>query len=61
LFRYEGYKSTHVLPSPVPNTEGVQVRMAQISFENAELATPAKEALDGYTLKKGWAMSVVYI
>ncbi|KAK7470710.1 hypothetical protein VKT23_002132 [Stygiomarasmius scandens] len=59
--QYEGYKSTHVLPSLVPNAEGTQVRMAQISFENAELSTPAKEALDGYTLKKGWAMSVVYI
>ncbi|EEB95122.1 hypothetical protein MPER_05956, partial [Moniliophthora perniciosa FA553] len=53
--------STHVTPSPTPNVEGQKVKMAQVIFESAELATVAKEALDGFTLKKGWQMSVVYI
>jgi hypothetical protein len=35
--------------------------MAQVLFDSPELATTAKDALDGFTLKKGWKMSVVYI
>jgi len=35
--------------------------MAQVIFQSAELASTAKEALDGYTLKKDWVMSVVYV
>jgi U2 small nuclear ribonucleoprotein B'' len=35
--------------------------MAQVIFESPELATTAKEALNGFTLKKGWLMNVVYM
>lgn len=34
--------------------------MAQIIYETPELASVAKEALDGFTLKKGWKMTVAY-
>lgn len=35
--------------------------MAQVVFETPDLASTAKTALDGFTLKKGWVMSVVFI
>jgi len=35
--------------------------MAQVLFDTPELASIAKEALDGYGLKKGWKMSIAYI
>ncbi|KAK7049574.1 hypothetical protein VNI00_005605 [Paramarasmius palmivorus] len=59
--QYQGFQTTHVTPSPTPNADGAKVKMAQVTFESAELASAAKEALDGFTLKKGWQMSVVYI
>jgi hypothetical protein len=34
--------------------------MAQVIYETPELASVAKEALDGFTLKKGWNMAVTY-
>lgn len=34
--------------------------MGQVFFETSELASAAKEGLDGFTLKKGWQMSVAY-
>jgi hypothetical protein len=34
--------------------------MAHVYFQNFDLATAAKNALDGYTLKPGWKMSVVF-
>ncbi|KAF7977643.1 hypothetical protein HWV62_3060 [Athelia sp. TMB] len=57
----DGFKSCHVLPSPTPNAQGVQVKMAQALFKSVDLATAAKDALDGYTLKKGWKMSVAFM
>ncbi|KAF8974302.1 hypothetical protein BDZ97DRAFT_1772867 [Flammula alnicola] len=59
--QYKGFQKTHVTWSPALNAAGVRVKMAQVLFESPELATTAKEALDGFTLKKGWHMSVVYI
>ncbi|KAH7887793.1 hypothetical protein F5I97DRAFT_1935858 [Phlebopus sp. FC_14] len=59
--QYQGFQSTHVAQSPTPNSAGAKVKMAQVFFESAELASTAKEALDNFTLKKGWKMSVVYI
>ncbi|KAF9452501.1 RNA-binding domain-containing protein [Macrolepiota fuliginosa MF-IS2] len=59
--QYQGLRSTQVTWSPTPNAAGARVKMAQIIYENAELASTAKEALDGFILKKGWPMSVVYI
>ena len=35
--------------------------MAQVAFDSPDLASVAKEALDGFTLKKGWAMTVQYV
>jgi U2 small nuclear ribonucleoprotein B'' len=35
--------------------------MAQVFFETSELATTAKDGLDGFPLKKGWQMSVAYV
>lgn len=50
-----------VVPSPTPNASGQRVKMAYVMFDSPELASVAKEALDGFTLKKGWVMSVSYI
>ncbi|KAF9006432.1 hypothetical protein BDQ17DRAFT_1351723 [Cyathus striatus] len=59
--QYRGFQTAQVTWSPTPNTAGARVKMAQVFFESPELASTAKEALDGFTLKKGWQMSVVYI
>ncbi|KXN83677.1 U2 small nuclear ribonucleoprotein B'' [Leucoagaricus sp. SymC.cos] len=59
--QHRGLKSIHVTWSPTPNTDGVRVKMAQVLYENTELATIAKEALDGFLLKKGWEMSIAFI
>ncbi|PPR05645.1 hypothetical protein CVT24_002870 [Panaeolus cyanescens] len=59
--QYQGFIRTHVTWSPQLNAQGIRVKMSQVFFENPERATTAKEALDGFTLKKGWQMSVVYI
>jgi len=59
--QYKGFQKAHVTWSPALNSAGVRVKMAQVLFENPELATTAKDALDGFTLKKNWQMSVVYI
>jgi len=59
--QYQGFQSTHVTWSPTVNTSGARVKMAQVLFESPDLASAAKVALDGFTLKKGWVMSVVYI
>jgi U2 small nuclear ribonucleoprotein B'' len=61
FFRYQGFQTTQVTWSPTPNAAGVRVKMAQVSFETPDLASVAKVALDSFTLKKGWLMSVVYI
>jgi len=58
--QYQGFLSTHVAQSPTPNEKGERVKFAQAYFESPDLATVAKEALHGFTLKKGWAMSVAY-
>ncbi|KAF8138541.1 hypothetical protein EV363DRAFT_1314227 [Boletus edulis] len=58
--QYRGFLSTHVAQSPTPDATGTKVKMAQVFFESAELASTAKEALDNFTLKKGWKMTVVY-
>ena len=61
LARYQGFQNTQVVPAPNPNAAGQKVKMAQALFDSAELATAAKDALDGFNLKKGWPMTVVYI
>jgi U2 small nuclear ribonucleoprotein B'' len=60
-FRYQGFQTTQIAASPTPNAAGQKVKMAQVLFDTPELASTAKEALDGFTLKKGWIMSVAYI
>ena len=50
-----------VAPSSTPNASGQRVKMAYVMFDSPDLASVAKEALDGFALKKGWVMSVSYI
>lgn len=59
--QHPGLKSVQVTWSPTPNAAGVRVKMAQVLYENPDLAITAKEALDGFLLKKGWQMSVAFI
>ncbi|KAL0577720.1 hypothetical protein V5O48_004269 [Marasmius crinis-equi] len=58
--QYPGFQSTNVTQAPDPNSDGTKVKMAHVVFQTAELASTAKQALDGFTLKKGWLMSVAY-
>ncbi|KAH6914963.1 hypothetical protein BKA70DRAFT_1368788 [Coprinopsis sp. MPI-PUGE-AT-0042] len=59
--QYRGFQGAQVVWSPQPNPDGTRVKMAQVVFESAELGTTAKDALNGFTLKKGWLMNVVYM
>ncbi|KAG6860996.1 hypothetical protein C0995_005016 [Termitomyces sp. Mi166 len=59
--QYQGFQATQVTWSPTPNADGAKVKVAQVSFETLELASVAKTALDGFTLKKGWVMGVAFI
>ncbi|KAL4242035.1 RNA-binding domain superfamily protein [Abortiporus biennis] len=59
--QYQGFQSTHVVPSPTPSATGQKCKMAQVLFDSPDMSTVAKEALDGFTLKKGWVMNVAYI
>ena len=59
--RYKGFRSNHVVPSPTPNEAGEKVKMAQVLFNSSESATVAKDATDGFLLKKGWKMTVAYM
>ncbi|KAG5646594.1 hypothetical protein DXG03_002898 [Asterophora parasitica] len=59
--QYQGFQATHVTWAPTPNADGAKVKLAQVTFENSDLAAVAKTALDGFTLKKGWVMSVAFI
>jgi U2 small nuclear ribonucleoprotein B'' len=60
LVRYKGFRSNHVVQSPTPNEAGAKVKMAQVLFDSSDLAAAAKDAMDGFLLKKGWKMSVAY-
>jgi len=59
--QYKGFRSNHVVQSPTPNEAGVKVKMAQVLFDSPDLAIVAKDAMDGFLLKKGWKMTVAYI
>ncbi|KAK2466170.1 hypothetical protein APHAL10511_001812 [Amanita phalloides] len=59
--QYQGFQTTQITWSPNPGPAGARSKMAQAFFETPELATVAKEALNGFSLKKGWEMSVVYV
>lgn len=59
--RYQGFLSAQVAQSQTPNAAGQKVKMAQVIYDSPDLASVAKEALDGFTLKKDWNMSVTYI
>ncbi|KDQ28919.1 hypothetical protein PLEOSDRAFT_1063645 [Pleurotus ostreatus PC15] len=58
--QYQGYMTCLVAQSPTPNAEGARVKFAQVIFKSPEFATVAKEALNGFALKKGWVMNVMY-
>ncbi|KAG6821232.1 hypothetical protein H0H93_002342 [Arthromyces matolae] len=59
--QYQGFQSAQVTWSPTPNADGAKVKHAQVLFESQELASVAKTALDGFTLKRGWVMGVAFI
>ncbi|OBZ76560.1 hypothetical protein A0H81_03709 [Grifola frondosa] len=54
--QYQGFLSTQVVQSPTPNAAGQKVKMAYVLFDSPDLAAVAKEALDGFALKKGWVI-----
>ena len=56
LYRYKGFLSTQI----APNSPGDKTKSAMALFESPELASVAKEALDGFALKKGWLLGVSY-
>lgn len=58
--QYQGFQSTRVAWSPTLSPAGTRVKMAHVFFESPDLATIARDALDGYTLKKDWIMTVVF-
>jgi len=49
----QGFRSNHVVQSPIPNEAGAKVKMAQVLFDSPDLAVVAKDAMDGFLLKKG--------
>ncbi|THH31319.1 hypothetical protein EUX98_g2898 [Antrodiella citrinella] len=57
----KGSKAPELRKQPHPNAAGQKVKMAQVVFDSPDLATVAKEALDGFTLKKGSLMSVAFV
>ncbi|KAH9912610.1 RNA-binding domain-containing protein [Epithele typhae] len=59
--QYQGYHSVSVVLSQTPSASGQKAKMAHVMFDSPDLASVAKEALDGFTLKKGWVMSVSYV
>jgi U2 small nuclear ribonucleoprotein B'' len=60
-FRYRGFQTAQVKPSPKPNAAGEKVKTAEVVFENAQLAAAARQMLDGFQLKKGWNMAVGFL
>ncbi|KAL6299727.1 RNA-binding domain-containing protein [Sparassis latifolia] len=59
--QYQGFQTTQVVQAPTPNAAGQKAKVAQVLFDSPDFAAVAKDALDGFTLKKGWAMTVAYI
>ncbi|EJD48612.1 RNA-binding domain-containing protein [Auricularia subglabra TFB-10046 SS5] len=64
--QYQGFQSASVTASQHPAiVNGAQIsaktKMAQIFYDSAELASTAKEALDGFAVKKGWQMLISYV
>lgn len=60
-FRYRGFLSVHVAQSQTPNANDQKVKMAQVIYDTADLASVAKEALDGFKIDRGWKMAVAYM
>ncbi|GJJ07594.1 hypothetical protein Clacol_001797 [Clathrus columnatus] len=58
--QYQGFQSTQVAAAPNPGPNG-PTKLARVIFDSPDLCSVAKEALDGFTLKRGWQMSVQYI
>ena len=55
-----------MVPSPHPAvvsgvTTSAKTKMAQVIFDSPDLSSVAREALDGFMIKKGWAMSVQFV
>ncbi len=60
-FRYRGFQTAQVKPSPKPSAAGEKVKTAEVVFENAQLAAAARQMLDNFQLKKGWNMAVTFL
>ncbi|KAG9035948.1 hypothetical protein FRB95_010156 [Tulasnella sp. JGI-2019a] len=54
--QYPGFQSAHVSPVLGANKS----KTANVRYEQVNQATTAKDALDGFKLKKGWLMKVTY-
>jgi len=54
--QYPGFQTTHVSPVLDANKS----KTAHVRYDQVEQATVAKDALDGFALKKGWIMKVYY-
>ncbi|KAG8990973.1 hypothetical protein FRB90_001521 [Tulasnella sp. 427] len=54
--QYPGFQSTHVSPVLGANKS----KTAHVRYDLVDQATTAKDALDGFALKKGWNMKVFY-
>ncbi|KIJ56851.1 hypothetical protein M422DRAFT_22987 [Sphaerobolus stellatus SS14] len=57
--QYQGFQTARVSLAP-PDSDGT-TKNAHVAFDSPDLAAVAKEALDGFTLKKGWVMSVQFV
>lgn len=55
LCRYRGFQSAQTVAPP-----GSASKIGHIYFENAELASIARQALDGFKLKPDWQMTVSF-
>jgi hypothetical protein len=60
-FRCRGFQTAQVKPPPKSTATGDKVKSAEVVFENAQLATVARQTLDGFQLKKGWNMAVTFL
>lgn len=65
-YRYQGFQSATVTQSPHPAvvagaTTNAKTKMAQVFYDAADLASTAKDALDGFTVKKGWQIAIQFV
>ncbi|KAH7105403.1 RNA-binding domain-containing protein [Auriculariales sp. MPI-PUGE-AT-0066] len=64
--QYQGFQSVQVTQSPHPAvvagaTTNAKTKMSQVFYDSADLASTAKEALDGFTVKPGWQVVIQFV